>query len=136
MFGSYDSDRQMALYQAGDKLRTLRLADPVRAASQFFIKALIDDIDNFDPDRVRKPMREFKIPDYLNRPEQHPPKKTHPGACPGQTPAGVFPFVDGGVRRRRLHLSAHAPPQRTCVLLAAKLRRQAGEVRIMEKIML
>ena len=49
-----------------EEVRFLGLADQVKDTSQFFTNALIDDINNFDADKVKKQAREFKIPGISN----------------------------------------------------------------------
>ena len=66
LFASYDKSITKWGYikpeEWNEEVKFLGLADKVKDTSQFFTNALIDDINAFDADKIRKQAREFKIP--------------------------------------------------------------------------
>jgi NitT/TauT family transport system substrate-binding protein len=70
LFVSYDKSIAKWGYikpeEWNEEIRFLGLGDKVKDASAFFTNALIDDINDFDAEKVRKQARDFKIPGDSN----------------------------------------------------------------------
>lgn len=70
LFVSYDKSITKSGYikpqEWEEEIQFLGVKDKIKDVSDFFTNALIDDINAFDPEKIRKQAREFKIPAELN----------------------------------------------------------------------